>query len=250
MRDIQELLAQAENYKTVLVQKRFASKKNTVAYVLLDGQPRVLKWFVPGLKQNMETEYAVLKQGCSALQIPSPLQRDTEHHVLVMNYIQGHNVCDVINDPHTVFEEKEQVVSLLADWCVRFHTFFKTEQGFRIRGDATLRNFIYSKKRVWGVDFEESRSGTPGEDLATLCGSVLSTDPMFVDEKFQLCQRFLETYRKSVPWTVEKINAEISYALLERIQWRSQDEELLRKYAAMIRKDGLRVARRTYASLK
>ncbi|MBN2599886.1 MAG: hypothetical protein JXA75_05035 [Candidatus Thermoplasmatota archaeon] len=241
MRDIQELLAQAENYKTVLVQKRFASKKNTVAYVLLDGQPRVLKWFVPGLKQNMETEYAVLKKGCSALQIPSPLQRDTEHHVLVMSYLQGHNACDVLNDPHTVYEKKEQLIGLLADWFVRFHTFFKTEHGFRIRGDATLRNFIYHKERIWGVDFEESRSGTPSEDLGTLCGSVLSTDPMFVDEKFQLCHRFLETYRRSAPWAVEKINAEISYALLERIQWRPQDEELLRKHATKIRTTGLRL---------
>ena len=242
MRDIQELIENVERYKNVLVQKRFDSKKNTVAYVVLNGQPRILKWFVPGLKQNMDTEYNVLKKGLSTLPIPSPLEKDTENNVLVMSYIIGENICNVINESQTIFEEKEKVVHLLADWFVRFHTFFNTEDRFRIRGDATLQNFILNKGRIWGVDFEESRVGKPSEDLATLCVSLLSTDPMFIDEKFQLCQIFLDTYRKSVRWNVENINAELSYALLERIQWRPNNEEILRKYSTKIRNKGLQVA--------
>jgi tRNA A-37 threonylcarbamoyl transferase component Bud32 len=229
-----------------MVHKRFKSKKNTVAYVVLNGQPRILKWFVPGLKQNMDTEYIVLKKGFSALPFPSPFEKDTENNVLLMSYIQGQNVCDTINDPQTVFEEKEKVIRLLADWFVQFHTFFKTDESFQIRGDATLRNFIQNKGRIWGVDFEESRIGKPNEDLATLCGSLLSTDPMFTDEKFKLCQIFLDTYRKSAQWTTENTNAEISYALLERIQWRPTDEETLRKYATKIRSKGLQAARHNF----
>jgi aminoglycoside phosphotransferase (APT) family kinase protein len=134
----------------------------------------------------------------------------------------------------------------LADWLFRFHRFFKTEEGFRIRGDATLMNFIVSRGRMWGVDFEESRMGRPGEDLATLCASLLSTTPMFTDEKFQLCQTFLDTYQKSVTWTIENLSADISYALLERIQWRPQHEEILRKYAIKIRTKGLQRARHNF----
>ncbi|MCX6661542.1 MAG: hypothetical protein NTY91_03225 [Euryarchaeota archaeon] len=242
MRDIKNLIENVERYQTVSVQKRFTSKKNTVAYVMLNGQPRILKWFVPGLKQNMEIEYTILKKGVSTLSIPSPFEKDTENNVLVMGYIIGHNVCDVINDSQTVFEEKEKVVHQLADWFVHFHTFFKTEESFRIRGDATLRNFIHNKNRIWGVDFEESRIGKPSEDLATLCGSLLSTDPMFTDEKFKLSVMFLDTYQKAAQWNIEQINAEISYALLERIQWRPNDEDTLRKYATKIRQKGLQVA--------
>ena len=88
--------------------------------------------------------------------------------------------------------------------------------------------------------------GKPSEDLATLCVSLLSTDSMFTDEKFQLCQIFLDSYRKSVKWDVENINTEISYALLERIQWRPKDEEVLRKYATRIRNKGLQVARHNF----
>jgi len=246
MRDIQDLIKNAERYKNVLVQKCFDSKKNTVAYVMLNNQPRILKWFVPGLKQNMDTEYTVLKKGFSDLAIPSPFEKDTENNVLVMSYIIGKNVCDVMNDSQMTFEEKEKIVHQLADWFVRFHSFFKTNDEFRIRGDASLRNFILRRSQIWGVDFEESRIGKPIEDLATLCGSLLSTEPMFTDDKFKLCQIFLDTYRKSAQWNVENINGEISYALLERIQWRSNHEEILRKYATKIRSKGLQAARHNF----
>jgi hypothetical protein len=65
---------------------------------------------------------------------------------------------------------------------------------------------------------------------------------MFTDEKFKLSQMFLDTYQKAAQWNIEQINAEISYALLERIQWRPNDEDTLRKYATKIRQKGLQVA--------
>ena len=243
MRDIKELIENVDKYKNVLLQKSFESKKNTVAYVVSNGQPRILKWFVPGLKQNMNIEYTVLKKGFSELAIPTPLEKDTENNVLVISYIMGENACDIVNDPRKILEEKKKIVQLLADWFVNFHSFFKSEDVFRIHGDATLRNFILRRGRIWGVDFEESRIGKPSDDLAKLCVSLLSTDPMFTDEKFQLCQTFLVSYRKSVKWDVENINIEISFALLERIQWRPNDEEILRKYATKIRNKGLQIAR-------
>jgi tRNA A-37 threonylcarbamoyl transferase component Bud32 len=240
MRDITELIENVEKYKTALLQKRFDSKKNTVAYIVINGQPRILKWFVPGLKQNMDIEYDVLKKGYADLAIPSPLEKDTENNVLVLSYIMGNNLCDLLNDEHTKLEEKKKLIQQLAAWFVSFHTRFQSEEGFRIRGDACLRNFVFSKNRVWGVDFEESRIGKPTEDIATLCASILSTDPMFTEEKYQLCQTFVDEYRKSTKWMLENINSEISYALLERIQWRPKDEETLRKNATKIRNKGLR----------
>jgi len=246
MRTIEELISNTEKYKPALLQKQFKSKKNTVGYVVLNGQARILKWYVPGLKKNMDTEYEILKKGSLELSMPLPLEKDTENYVLVMSYIVGENVSDLINDQRVPFEEKKQVIDQLAEWLVKFHTLFKSEEGFRIRGDPSLRNFIRSRGRIYGVDFEESRIGKPVEDVAGICGSILSTDPMFTDEKYQLCQQFLEAYRRSVTWPVENVNAEIAYALLGRIQWRPKDEELLRKVAAKIRNKGLRVARHNH----
>ena len=246
MKDIKELIDNIEKYKTASLQKCFTSNKNTVAYVLLNDKPRILKWFVPGLQQNMEIEHSVLKKGFSHLSIPTPFEKDTENNVIIMSYITGENICDFLNDPRKIIDEKIKVVSLLADWLMNFHSFFSSENQFHIRGDANLKNFILSRSHIWGVDFEESRIGKPSEDLATLCVSLLTTDPMFTDDKFNLCQIFLETYRKLAHWNINQLNTEISYALLERIQWRPKDEKLLRKYANNIRNKGLYGTRHTF----
>ena len=118
---------------------------------------------------------------------------------------------------------------MLAEWFVKFHNHFKSDDQFRIRGDPTLRNFIFTD-RIWGVDFEESRFGKVIEDIAGLCSSILSTDPMFTSEKFQLCKIFIDTYVNLAPGRIVNVNDEIAYALLEKIQWRPDEEEALRKY--------------------
>jgi len=238
MKNIEELVQNVKKYKKAIIQQSFESKKNTVAYVTLAEKPRVLKWFVPGFKRQMQTEYSVLKKGDANLHIPFVYEMDEENNVLIMGYIMGENLCDVINDKKTTTNEKQRLMVLLAEWFARFHTKFKTADGFRIRGDSILRNFILAD-HIWGMDFEESRVGRPIEDIAGMCSSILTTDPMFTSEKFQLCKIFIESYSKSVKWNLEKVNNEIAYALLERIQWRPDDEEILRKYSKQIRERGL-----------
>lgn len=238
MRDIEELIHNFKGYKHAKLQKRFESKKNTVGYVILNDKPRVLKWYAPGFIKNMEIEYTILKQGSSKLSIPTPLHIDTENNVIVMSYIVGKNLCDVINDEKTPFNEKKNHINSLAKWFVKFHDHFKINDNFIIRGDATLRNFILSD-RIWGVDFEESRKGKPIEDVAGICASILTTTPMFIDKKFQFCNSFIESYKKSIHWSLDNINREISYAILEKIQWRQNDEEILRKYSQRIKTQGL-----------
>jgi len=234
MKKIEELVENVKKYHDTMKQIDFKSKKNTVSYVTIDDKPRVLKWYVPGLKNNMKNEYNILKKGSSKLDIPKPFELDEENNVIVMHYIMGENLCDIVNDENTTFAEKERLIIFLAEWFVQFHSFFKDESGFIIRGDSTLRNFILTDK-IWGVDFEESRHGKPIEDIAGMCASILSTDPMFTSEKFKLCQKFIESYSKKATWNITDVNNEISYAILERIQWRPDQEETLRKYSKKIR---------------
>lgn len=240
MRDIKELVRNTKKYRDVVIQKRFKSKKNTVVYVTIDGKPRVLKWFVPGLKPQMMNEYNILKKGCSKLNMPSVYELDKKNNVVVMSYIIGENLCDIVNNEKVSFDEKKSLMIPLANWFCDFHNFFKEENDFLIRGDSTLRNFIISNNKVWGVDFEEARKGKPVEDIAGMCASILTTDPMFTKEKFQLCKIFIEAYADLAPGRLaKKIDDEIAYALLERIQWRPDEEELFRKYSKRIREKGL-----------
>jgi tRNA A-37 threonylcarbamoyl transferase component Bud32 len=238
MRDIEEIIQSEEKYTDVIVQKRYNSKKNTVAYVTYTGKPRVFKWYAPAFTRNMETEYYILKKGSSHLNLPLPIDIDKGNNVLIMSYIPGKNLCDALNDENIPLDEEIKLITSLARWYARFHKFFKEIDAFRIRGDSVLRNFIVTD-RIWSVDFEESRKGKPVEDIAGLCASLLSSDPMFTSEKRQLCELFIQEYMNSVEWKFENIHEEIAYALLEKIQWRPNDEEALRKYAGRIRSRGL-----------
>ena len=186
----------------------------------------------------MNVEYNILKKGSSKLNIPSVYELDNDNNVLLMNYIIGDNLCDLLNSEESSLNEKKRLIILLAEWFNDFHNYFKTEDQFIIHGDATLRNFIFTD-RIWGVDFEESRSGKTVEDIAGMCASILSTDPMFTKEKYQLCKIFLESYMDMAPSRIVNINDEISYAILEKIQWRPNKEEFLRKHSQQIKENGL-----------
>ncbi|MFH1100632.1 MAG: hypothetical protein V1726_01150 [Methanobacteriota archaeon] len=238
MKDIDELIQNTEKYAHALVQKRFESKKHTVSYVLLDNQPRILKWYAPGFRTNMETEYQILQKGSSKLTIPSLLEKDTEHNVLIMGYIFGNNLGDIIDDEQIPYAEKQTILHTLSTWFAQFHNFFKDETSFRIRGDPSVRNFLF-KEKIWGVDFEESRKGNPSEDVAGFCASILTLDPMFTAEKIRLCKAFIESYIQSVEWKLETLNDDIAYALMEKIPWRPDQEKILRQYAQHIGKKGL-----------
>jgi hypothetical protein len=62
---------------------------------------------------------------------------------------------------------------------------------------------------------------------------------MFISEKFQLCRIFIESYSNLAPGRIVNANDEISYALLEKIQWRPDDEEIFRTYSNKIKEKGL-----------
>ena len=238
MKSIGELVSNTKKYKKSIVQQEFKSKKNKVAYVTLKNKPRVLKFFVPGFKRQMNVEYNILKKGSSKLNIPTAFELDEKNNVLVTSYIMGENLCDIINDDKTTHSEKQRLILLLSEWFYEFHNYFKKDNEFMIRGDPILRNFVLTD-RIWGVDFEESRKGRPVEDLAGMCASILTTDPMFTKEKIKLCKLLLENYNDRVPGRIMNANDEISYALLEKIQWRPEDEELLRKHSKKIKENGL-----------
>ncbi len=239
MKNIEDLVNNQEKFQNATIQKKFKSKKNTVAYVTIDQKPRVLKWFVPGLYKNMENEYKILSKGAKDLDIPSVFEKDDENNVLVLSYITGENLCDLINSEEITYQEKQRLMILLAQWFNKFHSFFKEQQEFKIMGDPELRNFIFTNK-IFGVDFEETRKGHPVEDIAGMCASILSTDPSFTKTKFKLCEKFIDEYTNIAPGRILNINDEIAYSLLKKIQWRPQQEETLRKYSKRIKEHGLK----------
>jgi tRNA A-37 threonylcarbamoyl transferase component Bud32 len=238
MKDIEELITNSKKYENTIIQKRFKSKKNTVCSVLLNNKPCVIKWYAPGYKKNMQNEYTILKKGHNQLNIPTIIEKDTEHNVLVLNYLRGDNLCDLLHYEKTTLDEKKRVLACLAEWYANFHHFFNTNSTYSIHGDSILRNFLYADT-MYGVDFEESRVGERQEDIAGIAVSLLTTYPMFTKEKFYLCRCFISHYEKAFGEKVVLISKDISYKLLNNIQYRPDDEQLFTSFVKHIRKYGL-----------
>lgn len=234
MNKIKELIKNNEKYKQIVIQKRLTSKKNEAYLVKFNGKSCILKFFTTTLKKTIEMEYSILNIGSSKLNIPAPVKLDVENNVILISYINGVNLCDVINNKKTKSFEKQRIMHLLAKWLFNFHTFFQKSDKILIRGDSILRNFILTD-RMWGVDFEESRYGQPMDDIACMCASILSTNPIFTDEKFILSSLLISNYEKLMHQELYDINNQISSALLENIQWRKNEKENIRKFADKIR---------------
>lgn len=213
MKEIEILLNKSIKYKNSIIQKKFHSKKNTVAYVIFNNKPRILKWFAPGFRNQMNNEFHVLKKGSSKLKIPIAYEKDNINNVIIMNYIPGKNLCDIINDDNENSENKEKIIIKLAFWFKRFHEFYKTNNQNYIRGDSNLRNFIFTDN-IWGLDFEEFRIGNIDEDIANICTSILTTDPKYTNEKYTLCRLFIKSYFKNLLINYERLSKEITYSIL------------------------------------
>ena len=172
--------------------ERLPSRRNDV-YKITGTQPTkptpdiliVKLYHQPGIAH----ETSVLKSA-QEHQIPVPHIIGTTSDVLILEYIPGPNLCDLITE-----NPDPNYGQLLASWLAKYHTAFRRNDTHTlIKGDSRIRNFLYHRDHLVGVDFEESHIGPYFEDLAVACASILDTDPLFTQEKLQLCNVVIETY--------------------------------------------------------
>ena len=58
-----------------------------------------------------------------------------------------------------------------------------------------MRNFIYYKNQIYGLDFEEKSFGDPRQDLSEICVFILDNQ-MNNPDKIFIVQKFLKEYEK------------------------------------------------------
>ncbi|MHA1999114.1 MAG: hypothetical protein ACTSU9_13415 [Promethearchaeota archaeon] len=133
---------------------------------------------------------------------------------LLLSFVEGENLCDLMNNAAIEFSRKEELIEKLGAWIAGFHLSMGAAGGTggigqtgtsRCRGDANLRNFLVSGNAIIGVDFEESVPGNSRMDLYEVMDSLLITDPGIYSQaiqsikwKFELCNLFLESYYSAV----------------------------------------------------
>lgn len=228
----QEVLGPPFGIQRVCLQ--FPSKKNRVLLVNLvsDGHssPAVLKVHPfpgPALRRERGLLEEAERQG---LAVPRLLGH-TESSLL-LEFIAGETLCDLVNrelDPRPLEE--------LARWLADFH---RRLPGL-VRGDSQLKNFIWHRSKVFGIDFEECGQGCYLEDVAGICSSILDTNPMFTPAKFELARSFLTVYEAlNFPIEDKHLNREIANTLRRKVRFRPRQRDVLLLQAQRIEEKGVR----------
>ena len=196
------------------------SRKNTVINLEFDKEPLDFpKEFVIKLfrTKNIVSENNILTRLKNQnFHVPKILSLKKPY--LILEKIEGINLCDFINDNLKDTERledldpdlKTQIISSiekLAEWLAQLHKKNsvrkrRSEELFVLnKGDTRLRDFIIDplNGNLYGVDFEDSYEGNHMDDLAMVCCSLLDTSPGLFDmeepkHKIELINIFLRRY--------------------------------------------------------
>jgi tRNA A-37 threonylcarbamoyl transferase component Bud32 len=214
--------------------QKFPSRKNTVYLVERNGRRLVLKLYDNGRRMN---EAEALRAARKA-NIAVPDIVDEADDALLMEFIPGKSVND-----HLGTADMEEKVLGVAAWLAEYHRAFRSGDRVRIKSDAIFKNFIVSD-RIYGIDFELSRMGRPGEDVGEALAYLLDTYPMFTDDKFILGRKFIERYENISGIVLAGIEADVGRALREAARFRPAQRELLIKKAGEVEASPFILSRR------
>ena len=171
---------------------------------------------------NADNEYNTLTRlKRQNLFIPSVLFYKKPY--LILEKIEGVNLCDFINDIlfnvpdlDSLYSETRKEISRsiekLADWFHQLHannTIENEDHSETIvlnKGDTQIRDFIYNllKNEMYGLDFEDSYEGNHIDDISWVCCSLLDTNPGIFEQtvpkaKIELINLFLKSYYRNNP---------------------------------------------------
>ncbi len=171
---------------------KFFSRRNHV-FLLKSGrfhsEPVVIKFYSePEPLEKIKTESRILNM-LQRYQINVPSLILTNLNFIIMEYIPGTPVSELglnIN--------KGSWIVALAEWMHKIHNIpSKNKKYVFLKGDCNLRNFIYFKNRIYGLDFEEEIYGDPRLDLGEICFFILdvhSKDP----GRWEMIKKFITAY--------------------------------------------------------
>jgi len=203
----------------VLEVTRLPSRRNRVFHLRIEGGDLILKVFS---NDRSEHEYNILLDAMlNRVRVPRP--HSLGRNLILMEFVQGPNLCDLVNDTLD-----PAYPMMMADWFADLHLAFERDSITLVKSDAKLKNLLLSPGGVVGIDFELAHRGNPMEDIGEMCSQILDTDPMFTDEKFQLCDAFLAEYRVRTGSAFRGLMDSVISSLAEAAHFRPSQREFLR----------------------
>jgi len=201
---------------------KLSSKKNSVVKVIFNKPTEhfpkniVIKIFRTSNSQKEYSELIKLKN--QELSVPNILFY--KNPFLILDYIEGENLCDYINNKLVNIKDLksldsnnrskiEESLFKLAGWLGNLHInnlLSKEDVSVLNKGDTRLRDFIFNAEMgiLYGTDFEDAYVGNHIDDLAWVCCSLLDTNPGIFEmndpkPKIDLINFFLKKYYELNP---------------------------------------------------
>lgn len=178
--------------KGIRIVEAFKSKRNQVFKVEMEWKRQsvtaVMKYYSGedgALKCREEQERLGYLEQCG---IPVARLFHRDQNVLFMEYLPG----ILINDLVEAGDEGSWLPQMAA-WLAAFHGLGREAAG-PLKSDANLRNFIFFKNVVYGLDFEETGYGDPLSDIAEVCFFILTNKPAFTRAKDRMVRAFIREY--------------------------------------------------------
>lgn len=166
-----------------LVLEQLYSKKNLVYHIRVGEQDIVSKKFTDADRFCIETEIGDLLQN-SDLLTPRRLSIDPQNLTINYAFIKGTPVVDLIETGE--LWEAQNIIGQICAWLESFYNLTLRAKGEQlILGDIHLRNFLYEEtsQSIYGIDFEDCRTGRIETDIARLYTFILHYDPAFTPRK-------------------------------------------------------------------
>ena len=164
------MIIDPDGIKEVCYVKEFISKRNNVSlYELTDKEKKkqhvVIKKFENedayknelSIYQRLSGHY---DEAELLLNFPKLLGYDDSKLLLALSYIKGDNVLELLEYYERInfIEQSSQILIEVLEWLNQFYTAIGIT-GDEVFGDVNLRNFIITDDGVFGVDFENVKSG-------------------------------------------------------------------------------------------
>lgn len=117
---------------------------------------------------------------------------DNGKNKLILEYLEGPTILELLEKCEHQLDVDLAVMVLkeILQWLDAFYEIFNGEN--QVMGDVNLRNFIWYKDTVYGIDFEKSCPGNSTNEKAEVIARYLLYDPIESDFKMKVFNVLVE----------------------------------------------------------
>ncbi len=183
--------------------KKFSSKKNHVILVKLNQRRMIIKRFKKDIK--FKRELMVYQELANYQNLaPKLYSFDIDKMELYLQYIKGDTLLSFLEEAEDEkrFNDAVNIMIDLISWLDNFHQGKISNIKNPVIFDLNFNNFIISKNRIFGLDFEDVREGDSFSDYIKLLSMYLMYNPIksgfkkrvldqllvYLNAKFNMCK--------------------------------------------------------------